>query len=461
MSKLEKFTKEYSITGIVNQLKNGQINKDAEMQRSYVWGIKEQTEFIDSVFQSEKVYIPPVIGAETEQEIEIKNKIEKVIDLLDGKQRLTTLEKLLNNEIKIGNNIKPVTIENEDGTEKTYIVAGMTWNEIPEELKTFFKSNKIQMVFFKGMSYEERERQFIKLNGGKKLTNAELNKAKIGQDIREFIYRQLTTDLWTKLVKVSNNRETKFETMQQTIMLLSGEYSFKGKDLAEFAEGSTVTEETLITIETITKYLNNVAKDIKKAMLPTELQDLEESEVIEKLDEKQLKKYLKPIEFLKKVNIPIIYHTANEAVKNNITESQFAEFLNNFFENEPFNYNRYTGSGSADASSVKGRINSMTEKFMEHFKIEEDAEETAQEEDQDQELEPNEQDIKNLEKEMEQEQEFDQEEQTIYDDGLDQENQQEEQEIVNQEDQQEEDPEIENFMNNFKSMVTNNETLAS
>ncbi|MFA5764477.1 MAG: DUF262 domain-containing protein [archaeon] len=417
MSKLEKFTKEYSITGLVNQLKNGQINTDAEMQRSYVWGQKEQTEFIDSVFQSDKVYIPPVIGAETEQEIEIRNKMEKIIDLLDGLQRCTTLEKLLNNEIRIGNNIKPVTIEQEDGTEKTYIVSGLTWEEIPEELKTFFKSNKIQMVFFKGMTYEERERQFIKLNGGKKLTNAELNKAKIGQDIREFIYRQLTADLWTKYVKVSNNRETKFETMQQTIMLLSGEYCFKGKNLAEFAENATVTEETLSQIEILTEYLNNVAKNIKKAMLPTELQKLEESEVIEKLDEKQLKKWVKPIEYLKKVNVPIIYVVAQKAIKNNINENQFAEFLTNFFENEPFEYNRYTGSGSADSKNVKGRINSMTEEFVKYFEIEEQ-QETEQE---DQEIETSKQDIINMENEQEQEDSQDQEEQTIYDNEFDQE----------------------------------------
>jgi len=446
MSKLEKFTKEYSITGLVNQLKNGQINRDAEMQRSFVWGQKEQTEFIDSVFQSDKVYIPPVIGAESEQEIEIRNKMEKIIDLLDGLQRCTTLEKLLNNEIKIGNNIKPVTIENEDGTEKTYIISGMTWNEIPEELKTFFKSNKIQMVFFKGMTYEERERQFIKLNGGKKLTNAELNKAKIGQDIREFVYKQLTADLWTKLVKITDNRETKFETMQQAIMLLCGEYCFKGKNLAEFAERATISEETLTQIEIITEYFNNVAKTIKKAMLPTELQSLEESEVIERLDEKQLKKWVKPIEYLKKVNVPIIYLVAQKAIKNNIDENQFAEFINNFFENETFDYFGYTGSGSADSKNVKGRINSMTEEFMKHFEIEEQ-QETEPEENQ----EPNEQDIKNIENENEQITDNDQDNQ----DQPEGKNQNQEQEEYQEEYQDELifDQETEEGINNIENII--------
>ena len=86
MSKLEKFTKEYSIMGLVRDLKNGLINRDAEMQRSYVWGAKEQTEFIDSVFQSSNTYIPPVIGAQSESEIEIKGKLERSEERRVGKE---------------------------------------------------------------------------------------------------------------------------------------------------------------------------------------------------------------------------------------------------------------------------------------------------------------------------------------------------------------------------------------
>ena len=372
MTKLEKFTKEYSIMGLVCQLKSGQLNRDAEMQRSYVWGKKEQTEFIDSIFQSANTYIPPVIGAESEVEIEVKNKIEKVIDLLDGKQRSTTIEKFVNNEIKLGYNVKPVVIEQEDGTEKEYIVAGKEWNELPEEIKMVFKANKIQMVFFKGMTCEDRERQFIKLQGGKKLSNAEVNKVRIGEDVREFIYRQLAHDLWVKYINISNNREVKFETMQQILMVMSGTYDLSGKSLQEFSDDPImITKDIIKQVEAITKYFNEVTKLIKKLSLPTELQSLEESEVIEKLEPKQVKKYQKPIEYLKKVNIPIIYNIALKATQNDISTEQFAEFLNNFFLDIPFDYHSKMGDGSASATNVKVRIESMTKSFMNHFKIEE------------------------------------------------------------------------------------------
>jgi uncharacterized protein with ParB-like and HNH nuclease domain len=142
MSKPEMGSKTFGIVGLVGQLKSGQINRDAEMQRSYVWTNKEQTEYLDSLFQSAYTYIPPIIGAESDEEIEVKGKQEKRISLLDGKQRTTTLELFLDNQIKLGNNIRPVIIEQEDGSEKEYKLAGLTWEEIPDEVKTYFKANK-------------------------------------------------------------------------------------------------------------------------------------------------------------------------------------------------------------------------------------------------------------------------------------------------------------------------------
>jgi len=372
----EMLTKTFGIVGLVSQLKSGQINRDAEMQRSYVWGQKEQTELIDSVFQVLTTYIPPLIGAETEVEIEIKGKQEKVIDLLDGKQRSTTLEKFLNDEIKLGHNIRPVVIENEDDTVETYIVAGKKWSEIPERAKQVFKNCKIQMVYFKDMTQHERELQFIKLQGGKKLSNAEVNKVRIGDEVRTFIYKQLATDLWTKFINVSSNREVKFETMQQVLMVITNSFDLSGKSLQAFSEDSIMIDsEVMNQVEAVTEYLNKVVKLIKKSSLPVELQKLEESEVTVKLEPKELKKYLKAIEYLKKVHVPIIYNTALKAIQNNVSANDFAKFVSKFFENVPSRYKRFAESDSASSGSVKIRVEEMDKALVDEFKIVEKVEE--------------------------------------------------------------------------------------
>jgi len=366
----EMNVKTLGIVGLVSQLKSGQINREAEMQRSYVWGQKEQTELIDSVFQVSTTYIPPLIGAETEVEIEVKGKLEKVIDLLDGKQRSTTLEKFLNDEIKLGYNIRPVVIENEDDTVETYIVQGKKWSEIPERAKQVFKNCKIQMVYFKDMTQQERELQFIKLQGGKKLSNAEVNKVRIGGTVREFIYKQLATDLWTKYINVSSNREVKFETMQQVLMIMSNSFDLSGKSLQAFSEDSAIVDaETMNQVESVTGYLNEVAKLIKKFSLPSELQSLEESEATAKLETKELKKYLKAIDYLKKVHVPVIYNTALKAILNNVSAKDFAKFVSKFFFDVPARYKRFVESDTTSSASVKIRLEEMDKALINEFKI--------------------------------------------------------------------------------------------
>ena len=380
MSK-EMHSKNLIIMDLIEQLKSGQINRDAEMQRSYVWGVVEQTEFIDSMFQSEDTYIPPIIGAESEADMKVGGKLVKVMDLLDGKQRSTTIERFLNNEIKLGNNIKPVIIKQEDGTNNIHIITGLTWKDIPEEAKIAFKANKIQMVYFKGMSFEDRERQFIKLQGGKKLSNAEVNKVRVGHEIREFIYKQLGTDLWAKKTTVSSNREVKFETMQQVLMVMTNQFDLSGKSLHTFSENCSIADSTLGKVILTTEYLNDVAKIIKKI----ELQKLDASENIENLTPKQLKKYGKPIDFLKKVNVPIIYNVAIKAIENDINAEQFANFISKFFGDIPFNYKRIMESGSAEAEKVKGRINILDEALTKEFNIIEKVAEDLGDDDQEEE----------------------------------------------------------------------------
>jgi hypothetical protein len=296
--------------------------------------------------------------------------MEKIINLLDGKQRGTTLEKFLNNEIKLGYNILPVKIEEEN--EETYNVTGLKWEELPDVVKTFFKLQKIQMVFFKSMSYEDQERQFIKLQGGKKLSNAEINKVRIGHSVREFIYKQLASDLWTKYTNISSNRETRFETMQQVLMVMLNKWDLSGKSLQAFSEDSEmITDDTdmLEQVEQTTEYLNKVVKLIKKNSLPTELQSLEESEVLDKLEPKQVKKYLKAIDYFKKVNVPIIYINALKALQNDITVEQYAKFITSFFLDVSARYKRHADSSTADSINVKGRVDELDKALVTEFKI--------------------------------------------------------------------------------------------
>jgi hypothetical protein len=158
--------------------------------------------------------------------------------------------------------------------------------------------------------------------------------------------------------------------MQQILMVMSGKYDLSGKSLQAFSEDSEmITEDILEQTETATEYLNEVAKLIKKLSLPEELQSLTEAEIIEKLEPKQVKKYLKAIIYFKKVNVPIIYNNALKAIQNGVTAEQYANFISKFFVDISAKYKRYTESKSADSVNVKGRIEELDNALVKEFEI--------------------------------------------------------------------------------------------
>ena len=130
-----------------------------------------------------------------------------------------------------------------------------------------------------------------------------------------------------------------------------------------------ITDDIMNQVESVTEYLNDVVKLIKKSSLPVELQKVEESEAIAKLEPKELKKYLKVIEYLKKVHVPIIYNTALKAIQNNVSVKDFAKFVSKFFENVPSRYKRFAESDSASSGSVKIRVEEMDKSLVDEFKI--------------------------------------------------------------------------------------------
>lgn len=78
---------------IIEMLNYNEINDDIDIQRGYVWDDKKSNNrkslFIYSLLMGK--IVPPLYF----------NKIDGVYDLIDGKQRLTTLCEFVNNNFKL------------------------------------------------------------------------------------------------------------------------------------------------------------------------------------------------------------------------------------------------------------------------------------------------------------------------------------------------------------------------
>lgn len=99
------------------------------LQRPYVWTYPQQNAFIQSILY-EKLITPVVVIAHS-----VSNKPfgEQIYYVIDGKQRLTTVHKFLNNEF-------PVDI----GPEKYY------YKDFDDELKKYFSRNldRMEAIFY-------------------------------------------------------------------------------------------------------------------------------------------------------------------------------------------------------------------------------------------------------------------------------------------------------------------------
>ena len=99
------------------------------LQRPYVWTYPQQNAFIQSILY-EKLITPVVVIAHS-----VSNKPfgEQIYYVIDGKQRLTTVHKFLNNEFQV-----------EIGSEKYF------YKDFDDELKLYFNRNldRMEAIFY-------------------------------------------------------------------------------------------------------------------------------------------------------------------------------------------------------------------------------------------------------------------------------------------------------------------------
>jgi hypothetical protein len=231
-------------------------------------------------------------------------------------------------------------------------------------------TTKIPMDYYRDITPEFRRKLFLKLNSGKPLKNSEKNKNRMNPTASDFIYKTISSDLFTQYIKGLPKQGTKFEAVQQIMIVMTDNYNLSGKQIKDFSSNFILEDSLKNDIENITEYLASGFAEYKQTLLPVELKNLDIDELENKLDEKNYRKFIKPIEYMKRVNIPMVYKLAKLAIENNINTNDFVQFLNSFFEKVSAEYKRCTESHSAEEGNVKSRIAIITDAYNTYFKKE-------------------------------------------------------------------------------------------
>lgn len=149
----------------INYLKfcnnNGQINTDLDIQRGYQWDEKRQQEMWNSLLLN--AHIPEFHAL-------IRNDI---YDIIDGKQRLLTIFKIINDEIPLkysyaGPELHWIFAQ---GKNKDTLIRQINFSCLPKELQYRIYNTTILITTYSNLDRDEQIMLFKKINNGKALSD--------------------------------------------------------------------------------------------------------------------------------------------------------------------------------------------------------------------------------------------------------------------------------------------------
>lgn len=318
----------------------GKIQLRPSFQRGLVWDKERRQMLIDSILKEK--YIPEVLFGQPED-----SSYEEAV--IDGQQRINTVLDFMNNKIKV----KEGTVV--DGKD----VGGLTFDELPEDLKEKVRAYTFNVVRINGTK-EEIEDMFRRLQGGVALNKVETRHS-IGGQIKPFIKEMLQHPFFTDSVGVTvkNNRRMKFYEVAEQIVLLELKgvnTDIKHKNIYEMYQEynqSGIPEEIKETIMQKLDFLNNAFANNNKTLLS------------------------------KKVNIINVYLVASEYMQQydnyNDYATEFAQWYRTFEENRtmqkrlPSNerdrvydeYISYARAGTGSKESLQGRKKVLMQSWKE------------------------------------------------------------------------------------------------
>lgn len=325
--------------------------------------------------------------------------------VIDGQQRLTTIMDYLQGKFTLDSSIplfKKVPLElsifEEDFTEELFVVddlnekqnrpstfssdrliseddefvafdaSGLSVHDLPEELYMEFFTKSLSVTMYDStITEEEIEELFFRLNNGTTLSKIQKTKARLGSKLINRVQSLVNHDFIieiTSFTKAQMKNEKDLELILTFLFLAElDEFSdmelpssLSGAFIASYGEKMKTKSESTISMmfEKVEQVLN---------FLYSSLQDL--------ISDKDIKTFFK-----KPVHIIPVYYTALTLLNSDISETDFATFIEIFitqFSNKKEgatksiyveNYANNTGAGATKRSLLSARLDAMKEGFL-------------------------------------------------------------------------------------------------
>jgi hypothetical protein len=345
---LEKASIVWSAKQLSGMVKNGKINFDHIIQRSYVWERARKSALIESMILG---YPIPAVFAKRMDDGSGKRG-SNTYYIMDGKQRLSTVKEFLNDEFALSS-LSPITYFDTEGDKEVEVdISGMKFSDLPDGLKDFLNTVTFSVTYFDNLTKNEERELFKRLNAGKPLSakNKTLASAKNIEELLDLGSHELFEQMLTEKSRQNKNQAVLVTKVWTMLNLDVGNISFASKDFNPQIEELEISDGEKLELNKVFDYVVGVHDELK---------DNHERDVAKKL---YTETHLVSL-------IPYI----KDAIAKWISEAMFAEFLVSFFktENDTDIYTRYMEASSnaiARNASIVARHNALGESYTEFFK---------------------------------------------------------------------------------------------
>lgn len=347
---LEKASIQWSAKQIKGMVMSGKISFENIVQRSYCWEAARKTKLIESMILG---YPIPVIYAKRSEDSEnLAGRGTKCYDILDGKQRLSTIKEYLNDEFAL-TFVPEFTFTNDAGESRTVNITGRKFSELSEDIRDYLSTLTFTITYFDNLTKEEERELFKRLNNGKPLSAKSRLLASCNdiEHILDIGKHPLFDIMLSEKSKDNKNQVTILMKMYMMMTKDIDEVSFASVDFNPVVEETTIDAEDTRKLIGILEYIYNTY------------------EYLYSIDEKQTCKKL-----ITETHMVALVPYVMRAIVDRITPEIFASWITSFFNtvdkkdtSNSEKYNSACGSGNARHYNILSRHEALGGSYEEFF----------------------------------------------------------------------------------------------
>ncbi len=183
-------------------------------QRKFVWNLKKQSRFIESVLLG--VPLTPFLVSEDQ---------DKKLEIIDGSQRIRTLINFYKNGFKLS------------GLEKLDTLNGAKYKDLPATIKRYFKNRDFKIIIVDEARNLIKQDIFNRINtSGEQLTDSEIRKGSYSGSFYDLVLELKDDDDFKAICPLSDKRQKRGECEELILRFFtySDKYIEAGSDVAGF-----------------------------------------------------------------------------------------------------------------------------------------------------------------------------------------------------------------------------------